>query len=49
MGNGTLDYLEIIPDNNEPDKGTFRWTTNNDVGKQAAFRHFVSLVLSFFG
>lgn len=42
MGNGTQDYLEIIPDSDVPNKGTYRWTTNHEKGEQAALDHFVS-------
>ena len=43
IGNGTQDYLEIDPNSDVPDSGTYRWTSNLDKGRQAALDHFVSL------
>ena len=44
-GNGTLDFLEIIPSDNVPNSGTYRWTSDHSKGEQAAMDHFVSLHL----
>ena len=43
IGNGTQEYLEIEPNSDVADSGTYRWTSNLDKGRQAALDHFVSL------
>jgi len=46
LGNGTIQYLEVMPSENRTNAGTYRWTSDYERGQQSALDNFVSFAVA---